>query len=244
MTASPADRRTTTASVLLLAGIAAVVSYRHMHVLALDHGEPAWTAALIPFSVDGMIIAKKMSLLLDSRYGTRSGVLPWALLLIGSTASLGANVAVAEPSLYGRLIAAWPSFALIGAYELLMRQIRHAATAGETDPARSLTWPQRATGRLQAPAESGQADRPVRRVELQRTNRTTTGNRAKEPGRDLVAEALRLNAEHWSRHRRPVSAEVLRNRLRIGAARARELKDHVRAVQALTDTTPPATAPT
>ncbi len=205
MTASPADRRTTTASVLLLAGIAAVVSYRHMHVLALDHGEPAWTAALIPFSVD---------------------------------------VAVAEPSLYGRLIAAWPSFALIGAYELLMRQIRHAATAGETDPARSLTWPQRATGRLQAPAESGQADRPVRRVELQRTNRTTTGNRAKEPGRDLVAEALRLNAEHWSRHRRPVSAEVLRNRLRIGAARARELKDHVRAVQALTDTTPPATAPT
>ena len=128
MTASPADRRTTTASVLLLAGIAAVVSYRHMHVLALDHGEPAWTAALIPFSVDGMIIASSMSLLLDSRYGTRSGVLPWALLLIGSTASLGANVAVAEPSLYGRLIAAWPSFALIGAYELLMRQIRHAAT--------------------------------------------------------------------------------------------------------------------
>jgi hypothetical protein len=78
-TATPADRwirRTTTASVLLLAGIVAVVSYRHMHVLAAGHGEPPWTAALIRFSVDGMIIASSMSLLLDSRCGSRSGLLP------------------------------------------------------------------------------------------------------------------------------------------------------------------------
>jgi hypothetical protein len=53
--------------------------------------------------------------------------LPWTLLVIGSTASLAANVAVAEPSAVGRLIAAWPSCALIGSYELLMRQVRHAA---------------------------------------------------------------------------------------------------------------------
>jgi len=33
--------------------------------------------------------------------------MPWTLLLIGSTASLAANVAVAEPTLYGRVIAAW-----------------------------------------------------------------------------------------------------------------------------------------
>jgi hypothetical protein len=44
-------RRTTTASVVLLAGIAAVVSYRHTHTLTLQHGESAWTAALIPLSV-------------------------------------------------------------------------------------------------------------------------------------------------------------------------------------------------
>jgi hypothetical protein len=36
-------------------------------------------------------------------------------------ASLAANVAVAEPTAIGRVIAAWPSFALIGSYELLMR---------------------------------------------------------------------------------------------------------------------------
>jgi hypothetical protein len=49
------------------------------------------------------------------------------LLVTGSVASLAANVAVAEPSAAGRVIAAWPSFALIASYELLMRQVRRAA---------------------------------------------------------------------------------------------------------------------
>jgi hypothetical protein len=68
-----------------------------------------------------------MTLLADSRNGQRSGLLPWTLLVIGSAASLAANVAVAEPSAVGRRIAAWPSCALIGSYEPLMRQVRHAA---------------------------------------------------------------------------------------------------------------------
>jgi hypothetical protein len=57
-------------------------------------------------------------------------VLPWALLVVGGVASLAANVAVAEPTATGRVIAAWPSFALIAAYELLMRQVRRSATGG------------------------------------------------------------------------------------------------------------------
>jgi hypothetical protein len=44
-------RWTTTGSVVLLAGIAAVVSFRHMHALTLVHGESALTAALIPLGV-------------------------------------------------------------------------------------------------------------------------------------------------------------------------------------------------
>jgi hypothetical protein len=49
------------------------------------------------------------------------------LLVSGSVASLAANVAVAQPTVMGRMIAAWPSFALIGSYELLMRQVRRTA---------------------------------------------------------------------------------------------------------------------
>nr|WP_256255366.1 DUF2637 domain-containing protein [Actinomadura madurae] len=98
----------------MLAGIVAVISYKHMYQLVLRYGETSWTAALLPVSVDGMIAVGSMSLLVDSRQGRRSGVLPWTLLVLGNAASLAANVAVAEPSVVGRLIAAWPSCALIG----------------------------------------------------------------------------------------------------------------------------------
>jgi hypothetical protein len=122
-------RWTTTGCVALLALIAGTVSYLHMHVLAELHGQPGWVAALTPLSVDGMIVAASTTLLADSRSGGRGGFLPWALLIVGSVASLAANVAAAEPTATGRVIAAWPSFALIAAYELLMRQVRRTATA-------------------------------------------------------------------------------------------------------------------
>jgi Protein of unknown function (DUF2637) len=120
-------RRTTIGCVVLLAMIAGTVSYLHMHSLVELHGQPGWVAALTPLSVDGMIVAASTTLLADSRGGDRGGVLPWALLVAGSAASLAANVAAAQPTMTGRVIAAWPSFALIAAYELLMRQVRRAA---------------------------------------------------------------------------------------------------------------------
>src|SRR5215469_5430016 len=127
-------RSTTIVCVALLALIAGTVSYLHMHALVARHGQPGWVAALTPLSVDGMIVAASTTLLADSRSGRRGGVLPWALLAAGSVASLAANVAVAEPTVIGRVIAAWPSFALIGAYEMLMRQVRRGAgNAGKDD---------------------------------------------------------------------------------------------------------------
>jgi hypothetical protein len=127
----------------MLALIAGTVSYLHMHMLVELHGQPGWVAALTPLSVDGMIVAASTTLLAESRGGGRGGTLPWALLVMGSAASLAANVAVAEPTTTGRVIAAWPSFALIGSYELLMRQIR-ATTA--------LASPRRPTARTHTPA--------------------------------------------------------------------------------------------
>src|SRR5215470_12594730 len=121
-------RWTTTGCVGLLALIAGTVSYLHMHMLVAHHGQPGWVAALTPLSVDGMIVAASTTLLADSRSGRKGGVLPWALLVAGSVASLAANVAVAEPTLIGRVIAAWPSFALTASYELLTRQVRDGVT--------------------------------------------------------------------------------------------------------------------
>src|SRR4051812_146957 len=65
-------RWTTTLSVIVLAGIAAVLSYKHMYILVRRYGETSWTSTLLPVSVDGMIAASSMTLLADSRNGQRS----------------------------------------------------------------------------------------------------------------------------------------------------------------------------
>ena len=132
MAASTWSRWVTVGAVLVLALIAAVVSYSHMYELALRHGEPEWRAALFPLSVDGMIVGASMTLLSDARHGRKGGLLPWTLSIVGSGASLAANVAVADPTVWSRIIHAWPSFALIGAYELLMREFRTAARSVRT----------------------------------------------------------------------------------------------------------------
>ncbi|MBL7498268.1 DUF2637 domain-containing protein [Frankia sp. CNm7] len=125
-------RLATVAAVLTVAGIAAAVSYKHMHGVALEHGEDPVAAAIIPISVDGLIVAASLTLLADSRAGRRRTWLPYTLLVLGSAASLAANVMHAEPTLAARIIAAWPPLALIGAYELLMRQIRATRPTDDT----------------------------------------------------------------------------------------------------------------
>jgi hypothetical protein len=91
-------QRTIIGCVALLAMIAGTVSYLHMHLLVELHGQPGWVAALTPLSVDGMIVAASTTLLAESRTGGRGGILPWALLVVGSVARLAANAAVAEPT--------------------------------------------------------------------------------------------------------------------------------------------------
>lgn len=150
-----------------------------MHMLVAAHGQAGWVASLTRLSLDGMIVAASTALLADSRSGRRGWLLPWVLLVTGSVASLAANVAVAEPTATGRVIAAWPSFALIGSYELLMRQIRaaaHGALAGNPvtrnrsvavdatsgRPQSSVSWQRRA-----APSATGSQARGSRELQLQ-----------------------------------------------------------------------------
>jgi len=116
-------RRVTTAAVLSVALVAAVASYEHMRALAETAGE-GWRAWLLPISVDGLAVAASMTMLVRRRAGERTGVLAWVALLLGLGASLAANVAAAEPTVHGRLVAAWPPVGLLLAYELRMQQIK------------------------------------------------------------------------------------------------------------------------
>ena len=183
-------RRTTIGCVAMLALIAGTVSYLHMHLLVELHGQPGWVAALTPLSVDGMIVAASTTLLAESRSGNGGGFLPWALLIVGSAASLAANVAAAEPTLTGRVIAAWPSFSLIAAYELLMRQVRRAAELA--------VWRQRPAARTEPPERQSHQARNSVAADRDLSTMTNSAECAVPPTRDLGKREAQAEAWRWA----------------------------------------------
>ncbi|WP_327587004.1 DUF2637 domain-containing protein [Nonomuraea sp. NBC_00507] len=111
--------------VLLLAAIAAIVSYRHAHELVSAYGETGITAALVPLTVDGLVYASSMVLLQAARLARPAPLLARLLLAVGILATLGANVAHGwGTGLIGAIVSAWPAVALVGSYELLMWLLR------------------------------------------------------------------------------------------------------------------------
>jgi len=128
-----ATRMVTVAAVLLVATVAAVVSFAHMREVAARAGEQ-WRAWLLPLSVDGLVVAASMVLLTRRRAGLPGGRLAWAALLGGVGASLAANIAAAEPTGTARLVAAWPALAFAVAFELLLQQRRVPAAAPVVEP--------------------------------------------------------------------------------------------------------------
>jgi hypothetical protein len=104
------------------------------------------------------------------------------LLVLGSVASLAADVAVAEPTATGRIIAAWPSFSLIAAYELLMRQVRCAAEASSS-------------GQRSRPALSPATTAVAGTAAVSRSRERPTPQRA-------AAGQVQLNARRWAQDNR------------------------------------------
>ncbi len=93
------------------------------------------TARLVPFTVNGLILAASLVLLAHRPAGRRSGWLSWAAVTIGTIASLAANIATADASTVSRIIAGWPAVALLIAVKLLSGILAHGAAAAD-GPAR------------------------------------------------------------------------------------------------------------
>lgn len=116
-------RRCAVAAVVMVATVAAIVSYAHMHEVATRAGE-GWRSWLLPLSVDGLIVCASLVLIVRRRRGQPAGWLAWCGLALGLAASVCANVAAAEPTIIGRLVAAWSPLALGVSYELLLGLLR------------------------------------------------------------------------------------------------------------------------
>jgi hypothetical protein len=128
-------RLTTAAAVATVAAVAAVISYRHAYELVSTYGETGVTARLVPFTVDGLILAASMLILDANRHHRPVPPLARWCLGAGIVATIGANLAHGlGHGPIGALVSAWPALALAGSFELLMTLIRSetrvSATAG------------------------------------------------------------------------------------------------------------------
>ena len=129
-------RITTALAVAAVAAVAAVISYRHAYELVSTHGETGATARLVPFTVDGLILAASMLILDANRRNQPAPPLARWCLAAGILATIGANLAHGlGHGPIGALVSAWPALALAGAFELLMTLIRtEPNTAQTTNP--------------------------------------------------------------------------------------------------------------
>jgi hypothetical protein len=127
-------RRGTAAAVLLVAAIAAVVSFVHIQRLALTHGQTQLAAGLLPLSIDGTVAAASLAMLRAARSGLGTPWLARFMLGLAVTATLAANVAYGVPyGLAGALLSGWPAVAFIGCAEMAIGMVRRARTAGPLD---------------------------------------------------------------------------------------------------------------
>ena len=119
-----------------------MISYRHACELAGTHGETGVTARLVPFTVDGLILAASM-LILDANRRHRP-VPPLARWCLGAgiLATIGANLAHGlGHGLIGALVSAWPALALAGSFELLTLIRTESRASATSTPAAHLRHP-------------------------------------------------------------------------------------------------------
>ena len=129
-----AIRRMAAAAVLLVAAIAAVISFVHIEHLALTHGQTALAAYLLPLSIDGTVAAASLVLLRAARAGLAAPRLAQVMLGLAVVATLAANVANgARYGLAGALLSGWPAVAFIGSAEMALGMVRRTRQAGPED---------------------------------------------------------------------------------------------------------------
>lgn len=125
-------RMLTTAAVLLVAGIAAVISFVHIESLAIRYGQPPLAAYLLPVSIDGTVVVASMAMLRAARLGVTAPWLARSMLMLAVGATLACNVAYGLPHGWpGALLSGWPAIAFIGSAEVAITMSRKRPQRGQ-----------------------------------------------------------------------------------------------------------------
>ena len=115
----------TACSVLVVASIAAVISFEHISHLALTYGQPAVAAYLMPISVDGVVTTSSLAMIRSARSGMTAPRLARAGLLLGILATLAANVTSGlSHGPIGCAVAGWPAIGFVISAEIAISMVR------------------------------------------------------------------------------------------------------------------------
>lgn len=115
-----------TLALLVVGGISAAGSFTHIQRMAAGHGQDGWVSWAIAVSMELVVGMAALEILRDSRAGRHAGM-PWLILLSGAALVLATNLATAERSPWGWILAGWPAVASMSATKLFVRRLRHAA---------------------------------------------------------------------------------------------------------------------
>lgn len=200
-----AIRSLTAAAVLLVAAIAAVVSFVHIEHLAARHGQTTLAAYLLPLSIDGTVAAASLTMLRAARAGLGTPSLARFMLGLAVLATLACNVGYGAPrGVAGALLSGWPAVAFIGCTEMAVGAIRRTRPAPAAVPASA---PVPAPEVQPAPA----ADSPV-----------PAGSNGHEPAARVFAAELAAGDVP--------SIRQIRARMHVGQPRAKQIQAQLEAL--------------
>jgi hypothetical protein len=226
---SAAGRSKTTGNLVtimigVVVGLTFAFGFGNSWALGLRLGVPVFVAPLVAPAVDLSVVG----LLLGTRHlaihGGPAEVQRSArhLLLFASVVTLALNVA--EPVIAGRYGKA--AFDAVGPLLLIgwgevapgLIEAMHAADLQVAVPETLAGWEPLCAGRVCPPVRADRGE-------------DTTAARGRDEGareQDLLHRARAEDVLHWQQHHRPISAETLRKRMRVGSPTARRLVAQLR----------------
>ena len=198
--------------VTVLAAIAGAGSFTHIRDTAAQHGQTGPMSWAVAVCIDLTCVMAARERQRDKQLTTPTRRLSWPTIVLagGVGLSLAANLAQAQPTIWGQIMAAVPPAAFLVAVSMIERRAarRPRPIAGQDGGAGELP----ALGRP-SPLQDG-------------------GDGAQDAGDEaLLTLARRAAAEHHGQHGQPITRDALRTRLGVSNQAASELLRQLRAGQ-------------
>jgi hypothetical protein len=139
---------------VVLGGIGAAAGFTHTHNWAANHGQTGWLAWATAVVIEGIAIVAGIEIHHDRATG-RPYRFPMIVLVFGVLVQMTAQVAEAERTPAGWLVAAMPALGFLAVVKLLMRRLPEPSTpdASALPTARAMIAEPVNTLRIKLPAD-------------------------------------------------------------------------------------------